>query len=108
MNKTLRHLTPPPGIILLLCLLVSLAIQARAQAAPPIPESDNRYKADILVIVGHPDDDIEVAAYLAKAIEQLHKQVAFVYTTRGTRAKSSQGGSRRRNHYEDRRLAHAE
>ena len=36
MNKTLRHLTPPPGIILLLCLLVSLAIQARAQAAPSL------------------------------------------------------------------------
>jgi len=33
--------------------------------------------------VGHPDDDIEVAAYLAKAIEQQHKRVAVVYTTRG-------------------------
>jgi LmbE family N-acetylglucosaminyl deacetylase len=83
MNKTIRHLTAPQGIIPLLCLLVSPAIQARAQTAPPIPEPDNRYKADILVVVGHPDDDIEVAAYLAKAIEQQHKRVAFVYTTRG-------------------------
>lgn len=54
-----------------------------AQTAPPVPAPDPRYKVDILVIVGHPDDDIEVAAYLAKAIEQQHKRVGVVYATRG-------------------------
>ena len=33
-------------------------------------EPNPRYKVAILVIVGHPDDEIEVAAYLAKVIEQ--------------------------------------
>jgi LmbE family N-acetylglucosaminyl deacetylase len=48
-----------------------------------MPEPDKRYKVDILVIVGHPDDDTEVAAYLVKASEQEHKRAAVVYTTRG-------------------------
>jgi len=63
--------------------LVSLVQLAHAQAAAPAPEPDRRYKVDILVIVAHPDDDTEVAAYLAKAIEQEHKRAAVVYTTRG-------------------------
>ena len=33
-------------------------------------EPNPRYQVDVLVIVGHPDDNIEVAAYLAKVIEQ--------------------------------------
>jgi LmbE family N-acetylglucosaminyl deacetylase len=33
--------------------------------------------------MGHPDDDVEVASYVAKLIEQQHKHVAVVYTTRG-------------------------
>src|SRR5581483_375206 len=45
-----------------------------AQTAPPpnqapfSPEPDARYKADILVVVAHPDDETEIAAYLARAI----------------------------------------
>jgi len=64
---------------------------ARSQTAPPVPEPDNRYKVDVLVIVGHPDDDIEVAGYLAKAIEQGHKQAAVVYTTRGNTGGNATG-----------------
>jgi LmbE family N-acetylglucosaminyl deacetylase len=57
-------------------------LRAESQA-PALPEPDARYKVDILLVVGHPDDDIEVAAYLARAIEQQHKRVAVVYMTRG-------------------------
>src|SRR5512146_1645263 len=64
-------------------LICFLAQQAYSQAAPALPEPDGRYKVDILLVVGHPDDDVIVAAYLAKAIEQDHKRVAAVYTTRG-------------------------
>src|SRR5881227_124390 len=63
----------------------------RSQEAPPVPEPDNRYKVDILVVVGHPDDDIEVAGYLAKAIEQEHKRAAVVYTTRGNTGGNATG-----------------
>lgn len=47
------------------------------------PEPDERYKADILVVVAHPDDEGMVIGYLAKAIFDLHKRVAIVYGTRG-------------------------
>ena len=68
----------------LLPILLSWAGIPWAQSSvPAVPEPDPRYKADILVIVGHPDDDIEVAAYLAKQIEQQHKRVAVIYMTRG-------------------------
>lgn len=46
---------------------------------PPDPQ----FKADILVVVAHPDDEIMVAAYLAREIYDHHKQVAVVYETRG-------------------------
>ena len=61
------------------------------ESAPPFPPPDPRYKVDILVIVAHPDDDIEVAAYLAKMIEQQHKRVAVVYTTRGNSGGNAAG-----------------
>jgi len=67
-----------------LFLILSSRILLCAQSqAPELPQPDSRYKVDILLVVGHPDDDIEVAAYLAQAIEQGHKRAAVVYMTRG-------------------------
>lgn len=43
---------------------------------------DERYKADILVVVAHPDDEAAVTPYLARAIDE-GKRVAVVYGTRG-------------------------
>src|SRR6202166_979030 len=65
--------------------------QSQSQQAPTNPEPDSRYKVDILEVVGHPDDDIEVAAYLAKAIEQQHKRGAVVYATRGNSGGNAAG-----------------
>ena len=66
-------------------------LSAQSQTAPYIPEPDSRFRADILVIVGHPDDDTEVAAYLAKAVEQQHKRVAVIYMTRGNSGGNAAG-----------------
>ena len=44
---------------------------------------DPRFKADILVVVAHPDDETLVTAFLAREIYDHHKQVAVVYGTRG-------------------------
>ena len=66
--------------LLLLCSSLSLHAQQQSSANPG---PDARYKVDGLIIVGHPDDDIEVAAYVAKLIEQQHKRFAVVYGTRG-------------------------
>lgn len=55
-----------------------------AQAlAPAAPLPDARYKADILLVVAHPDDETLVAGYLAKAVLDDGKRVAVVFTTRG-------------------------
>jgi LmbE family N-acetylglucosaminyl deacetylase len=44
---------------------------------------DPRFKADILVVVAHPDDEIMVAAYLAREIYDHHKRVAVVFQNPG-------------------------
>ncbi len=58
---------------IVLLLLFSLAAFAQ----------DDRFKADILVIVAHPDDEGMAIGYLAKAVLDLHKRVAVIYGTRG-------------------------
>jgi len=64
---------------------------AQAQQAPPNPEPDSRYKVDILLVVGHPDDDILAAGYIARLIEQQHKRVAVLHATRGNSGGNAAG-----------------
>jgi LmbE family N-acetylglucosaminyl deacetylase len=45
--------------------------------------ADPRFKADILVVVAHPDDEVMVTAYLAREIYDQHRRVALVYQTPG-------------------------
>jgi LmbE family N-acetylglucosaminyl deacetylase len=54
-----------------------------AQEATTLPAPDERYKADILLVVAHPDDEGAATPYLARAIYDEHKRVAVVFTTRG-------------------------
>jgi LmbE family N-acetylglucosaminyl deacetylase len=54
-----------------------------AQEAKTLPAPDERYKADILLVVAHPDDEGAATPYLARAIYDEHKRVAVVFTTRG-------------------------
>jgi LmbE family N-acetylglucosaminyl deacetylase len=54
-----------------------------AQTASSVKGADERFKADILVVVAHPDDEGAVTPYLARAIYDLHKRVAVVYGTHG-------------------------
>jgi LmbE family N-acetylglucosaminyl deacetylase len=64
-------------------ILLTITASAQVPQAPPNLAADGRYKVDILVVVGHPDDDTEATTYLAREIEQEHKRVAVVYGTRG-------------------------
>jgi LmbE family N-acetylglucosaminyl deacetylase len=62
------------------------ADSSRAQAGAPaqtVKGPDERMKADILVVVAHPDDEGGVTPYLARAIYDGHKRVAVVFATRG-------------------------
>jgi LmbE family N-acetylglucosaminyl deacetylase len=52
--------------------------------APPAPRPDERFKADILLVTAHPDDDTLVASYLAKAIYDERRRVAVVVCTDGS------------------------
>src|SRR5215467_3680493 len=51
--------------------------------AQTVKGPDERMKADILVVVAHPDDEGGATPYLARAIYEQHKRVAVVFLTRG-------------------------
>jgi LmbE family N-acetylglucosaminyl deacetylase len=67
------------------CMLGALLLGSSlaAQSTKPVNGADQRFKADILVVVAHPDDEGAVTPYLARAIYDLHKRVAVVYGTHG-------------------------
>jgi len=67
-----------------LLMLVSLfPPKSVAEDAKSLPLPDARYKADILLVVAHPDDEGAATAYLARAIDE-GRRVAVVYGTRGS------------------------
>jgi hypothetical protein len=77
------------GVVLCSCLFIVLPCgSAMAQNSNDVrPDSyawnnrpaDPRFKADILVVVAHPDDETMVTAYLAREIYDQHKRVARNY-----------------------------
>src|SRR5215472_12890697 len=75
-------------------VLFILSTSAFAQEAGKIRGADERFKADILVVVAHPDDEGAVTPYLARAIYDLHKRVAVVYGTHGSSGGNSYGSER--------------
>ena len=68
-------------------ILFLFAAGVQAQIVTP----DARYKADILLVVAHPDDDTLVTSYLARAIFDQHKRVDVVYCTRGDSGPNAEG-----------------
>ncbi len=73
-----------------LLFLLLLSSGGAAQEAKPLPLPDDRYKADILLVVAHPDDEGAATAYLARAIDE-GKRVAVVYGTRGSSGANEAG-----------------
>lgn len=61
-----------------------LQAQLQPSLQPPIPSPDHRFKADVLVIVAHPDDDTAVSTFLAKAVLDQGKRAALIFTNRGS------------------------
>ena len=76
-------------LILIFLICVPLAPLAKAQSvaasslAPALLEPDARYKADVLIVVAHPDDDVLIGGYLARISLDEHKRVAVIYCTSG-------------------------
>jgi len=68
-------------------------LAAQAPKSPPATQPDDRLKADVLLVVAHPDDETGVSAYLARLLDQ-HKRVAAVYLTRGEAGHNNEGAER--------------
>lgn len=64
---------------------------AHTSSAVPLRQADERYKADILLVVAHPDDEGAATAYVARAIDE-GKRVAVVFGTRGGSGANEVGG----------------
>ena len=78
--------------VLALCLVLCLSAVAQDSAAQA-PPKDDRFKADVLLIVAHPDDETGVSAYLAQLLDQ-GKRVAAVYLTHGEAGHNNMGRER--------------
>ncbi len=72
----------------LFCACLSTALLAQSTVNPP---PDARFKADLLLVVAHPDDETVIGAYLARAIFDEKKRVAVVFGTRGNSGGNAQG-----------------
>jgi LmbE family N-acetylglucosaminyl deacetylase len=70
-------------LAIFVCAFLLTPLKGGAQEAKVPPAADERYKADILLVVAHPDDEGAATPYLARAIYDEHKRVAAVFTTRG-------------------------
>lgn len=72
--------------------LFAILVQGSAQSdAPALLLPDARYKADLLLIVAHPDDDVVIGGYLARVALDEHKRVAVIYCTNGDGGGNSVG-----------------
>jgi LmbE family N-acetylglucosaminyl deacetylase len=79
----------PATIGLFTCYLLFPWISS-AQAPAKVLQADERYKADILLVVAHPDDEGAATPYLARAIDE-GKRVAIAYGTRGSSGANEAG-----------------
>jgi LmbE family N-acetylglucosaminyl deacetylase len=75
--------------VLIFALLLA-ALRGRAQEAKTLPSMDERYKADILLVVAHPDDEGAATPYLARALDE-GKRVAVAFGTRGSSGANEAG-----------------
>ncbi len=71
-------------LVVFVFALLLAPLHGGAQEAKALPVPDQRYKADILLVVAHPDDEGAATPYLARAVDEgRHMSVAF-----GTRGSS--------------------
>ena len=66
------------------------AVQGGAQEARQLLTAEERYKADILLVVAHPDDEGAATPYLARALDD-GKRVAVAFGTRGSSGANEAG-----------------
>src|SRR5215472_862684 len=77
-------------VFVLLFVIVGAAGGLAAQDVKPLRQADERYKADILVVVAHTDDEAAATPYLARALDE-GKHVDVAYGTRGSSGENQSG-----------------
>ena len=55
---------------------------------------DDRFKADLLLLIAHPDDDVLAGTYLARAVLDEGRRVAVVFMTTGDSGGNEAGPER--------------
>src|SRR5258708_7752878 len=71
-------------------VLIFPVLASGAQEPKALPLADERYKADILLVVAHPDDEGAATPYLARALDE-HKRIAVVFGARGSSGANEAG-----------------
>jgi len=68
---------------MVLLAILSVASCVQGQTPQKVNPPDDRYKVDILVVSAHPDDEAFFTPYLARAIYDMDKRVAVIFSTHG-------------------------
>src|SRR5579864_6871923 len=77
-------------LALLVFILLPAPLRGGAQEAKSLPSADERYKADILLVVAHPDDEGAATPYLARALDE-GKHIAVAFGTHGSSGANEAG-----------------
>src|SRR6266481_5843128 len=71
-------------------LIFAPMLASGAQQAKTLPQPDERFKVDILLVLAHPDDEGAATPYLARALDE-HRRIAVVFGTRGSSGANEAG-----------------
>jgi LmbE family N-acetylglucosaminyl deacetylase len=71
-------------------LILAPLLASGAQQTKTLPQPDERFKVDILLVVAHPDDEGAATPYLARALDE-HRRIAVVFGTRGSSGANEMG-----------------
>ncbi|MBN1893707.1 PIG-L family deacetylase [bacterium] len=80
----------------LFCVSGAVPILAQPEAREPAsasgnPPPDARFKADVLLVLAHPDDETAIGSRLAEMVFDQDKKIAALYTNRGNGGGNSIG-----------------
>src|SRR6266403_1017093 len=76
--------------LLFALLIFAPMLASGAQQTKTLPQPDERFKVDILLVVAHPDVEGAATPYLARALDE-HRRIAVVFGTRGSSGANEAG-----------------
>ncbi len=89
----MMHARRSLALLILLLALGQIAVAQTPRTWSP-QKPDDRLKADLVLLVAHPDDDVLAGAYLARVIQEQKKRVAVAFMTSGDSGGNQAGAER--------------